>query len=372
MTDPPRRIRVAAPALAGNERAYVLDCVESGWISSIGSYVDRFEQAFAEACECEHAVSCCNGTAALHLALLGLGVGAGDEVIVPTLTFVSTANAVVYTGARPVFADVDPETWAIDAASVEAAVTSRTVGVIAVHLYGQPADMEALQRVADRHGLFVLEDAAEAHGARYGSRAAGSLGSAATFSFYGNKIITTGEGGMVTTNDARLAQCARQLRGQGLDPTRRYWFPVIGYNYRLTNIAAAIGLAQLEQLDWNLDRRRTVARLYRELLGADGRLTFQAEQPGTVHSHWMVTLLLSSNGPGRDEVARRLDSAGIETRPAFVPMHVLPPYQDGTAGEFPNAERVGALGLSLPTHARLTDEDVQFVSRALVQALDEG
>ncbi|MGB8511125.1 MAG: DegT/DnrJ/EryC1/StrS family aminotransferase, partial [Pyrinomonadaceae bacterium] len=223
-------IPVAAPVLAGREKEYVADCMESGWISSSGKYVELFEAAFAKFCGVRHAVACCNGTVALHLALVALGVAPNDEVIVPTLTFVATANAVTYCGARPVFVDSEPETWNLDPAQVEAKITSRTKGIIAVHLYGQPAEMDALRAVARRHGLFLLEDAAEAHGALYKGRPAGSLGDVAAFSFYGNKIIATGEGGMVTTDDDALAARVRLLRGQGMDTERRYWFPVVGYN----------------------------------------------------------------------------------------------------------------------------------------------
>ena len=260
-------IPVAAPTLVGNERAYVMDCLETTWISSTGKYIDRFERAFAEFCGVKHAVSCSNGTTALHLALLALGVGPGDEVLVPTLTFVATANAVAYCGARPVFVDSEPDTWNIDpAAGSRRESRSHTRGIVAVHLFGHPADMIAISAVARRHGLFVVEDAAQAHGAECEGRRTGSLGDVAAFSFFGNKIITTGEGGMVVTEDDDIARRMRQLRSQGIDPTRRYWFPVIGYNYRMTNIAAAIGLGQLEKVDWHLNRRQEVVDWYREAL----------------------------------------------------------------------------------------------------------
>src|SRR5215510_13761649 len=209
------RIPVAAPSLIGNETKYVLDCMTSGWISSAGKYLDLFEAAFADFCGVKHAIGCCNGTAALHLALVALGVGPGDEVILPTLTFVATANAVSYCGARPIFVDSESSTWNLDPAQVEAKINSRTRGIIAVHLYGHPAEMDDLQRIAKRHGLFILEDAAEAHGALYKGRSAGSLGDVAAFSFYANKIIATGEGGMVVTNNDALAARVRLLRGQG-------------------------------------------------------------------------------------------------------------------------------------------------------------
>ena len=256
-----RAIPVAEPALVGREKEFVLDCIDSTWISSTGLYIGRFEAGFAEFCGVEHAITCANGTVALHLALLALGIGPGDEVICPTLTYVAAANSVVYCGATPVLVDAEAATWNLDPAAVEAAVTPRTKAILVVHLYGHPADMDAIRRIADAHDLRVVEDAAEALGARHRGRRVGSLSDVATFSFYGNKVITTGEGGMVVTDDATLAETVRLLRGQGQDPTQRYRFPVVGYNYRLTNVACAIGCAQLEKVEWHVGRRRQIAGL---------------------------------------------------------------------------------------------------------------
>lgn len=356
-------IPVAAPALVGNEMAYVKDCLETSWISSNGEYIRRFEQAFAQACGVSHALSCANGTVALHLALLALGVGPGDEVLVPTLTYVATANAVMYCEARPVFLDCEPETWNLDVEKVEAAITSRTRGVIVVHLYGHPCDMDPILEIAQRHGLWVVEDAAEAFGAEYRGRPAGSLGDIATFSFYGNKILTTGEGGMVTTQDDRLAGRVRQFKSQGMDPQRRYWFPVVGYNYRMTNIEAAIGLAQLEKADWHIERRRENARWYQELLGDDPRLSLPVEKPWAKNVYWMSSIVLKDEFPlERDVVMQRLAQAGVETRPFFYPLHTLPMYAPLCAGAvFPAAERLGARGMNLPSSANLSREDVEYV-----------
>ena len=275
-----RRIPVAAPALVGREREYVLDCMDSTWISSSGRYLERFEAEFAEFCGVRHALACCNGTVAVHLALLAHGVGPGDEVIVPTLTYVASANPIVYCGGRPVFVDAEPRTWNMDPDLIEGAITPRTRGIVVVHLYGHPTDMDPILELADRHGLWVVEDAAEAHGATYKGRIAGSMGSISTFSFYGNKIITTGEGGMVVTDDDRLAARIRQFKGQGQDPTQRYWFPIVGFNYRMTNVAAAIGLAQLERVDWHLGRRREIAGWYREELGDQEGIALSPRSPG--------------------------------------------------------------------------------------------
>ncbi len=366
-----RFIPVAAPVLAGNEQAYVMDCLQSTWISSVGEYIGRFEAAFGAFCGVRHALSCSNGTAALHLALLALGVGPGDEVLVPTLTFVATANAVTYCGARPVFVDVDPDTWAIDPAGIEARITPRTRGIIVVHLFGHPADMETIRAMARHHGLFVVEDAAEAHGALYRGARVGSLSDVATFSFYGNKIITTGEGGMVVTDSDALADRVRHFKGQGMDLDRRYWFTIVGYNYRLTNVAAAIGLAQLEMADWHMRRRREVAAWYQQDLQGIPGVTWQAEQPWARHAYWMFTVKVDETVGDRDAVMAALRDRGIETRPVFYPVHTLPPYQAGAAGDaFPVAERIARCGISLPTWAGLTRNDVLYVTGCLRDAVE--
>jgi perosamine synthetase len=368
-----RWIPVAAPMLVGNEKAYIMDCMESGWISSAGKYVLKFEAAFAEFCGAKHAISCCNGTAALHLSLLALGVGPGDEVIVPTLTFVATANAVTYCGARPVFVDSEAETWTLDPALIEAKITPRTRGIIAVHLYGHPARMDALKSIARKHNLFLIEDAAEAHGAEYQGRGVGALGDIAAFSFYGNKIIATGEGGMVVTDDKTLARRATQLRGQGQDFERRYWFPIIGYNYRMMNLPAAIGLAQLERADWHLQRRSEVAAWYLEELQDVRGITWQAEKEWAKPAHWLFSLILNDDIPfNRDALMAQLERRGVETRPVFYPMHVLPPYLEiAQGGAYPVAERLARRGLSLPTWAGLTREDIRFVCDALRECLHD-
>jgi perosamine synthetase len=361
---------VAEPALVGNEEVYVLECLRTSWISSNGRFIEEFERGFAAFCGTRHAVACSTGTAALHLALLALGVGPGDEVIVPALTFVATANAVQYCGGVPVFVDSDPETFNLDPARVAGLLTPRTRGIIAVHLYGNPVDGLSLRSIARDHRLFLLEDAAEAHGARLGDLRAGALGDAATFSFYGNKLLTTGEGGMVTTDDDALASRVRLLRGQGMDLQRRYWFPVVGFNYRMTNIAAAIGLAQLEMADWHLERRSEVACWYRERLSGIAWCRMQQTIPGATSVHWMNSLVLKKGAPvSRDDLGSSLAKAGIETRPFFIPIHELPPYRTFAAGTVaPVAEDLGRSGLSLPTSALLTEEEVDAVCREILAA----
>jgi perosamine synthetase len=371
---PAHRIPVAAPALVGREREYLLDAFDSSWISSSGEYIDRFETAFSEISGTAHAISCCNGTVALHLALTGLGIGPGDEVVVPTLTYVASANSVVYCGATPVLVDSEPGTWNMDPARVEAAITDRTRAIMVVHLYGHPTDMDPIREIADRHGLKIVEDAAEAHGATYRGRPAGSLGDVATFSFYGNKIVTTGEGGMVTTDDAALAARIRQLRGQGQDPERRYWFPIIGFNYRMTNLAAAIGLGQIERFDWHLGRRREIAARYRERLAGEPAITVSPEAEWATSAFWISCVLLGDDSAmGRDAMMTALDERDIETRPFFYPMHALPPYRDAAAGRvFPVADDLSARGINLPSSAGITDEEINYVCDALAALSRSG
>lgn len=367
-----RVIPIAVPLLDGNEKAYVLDCLESTWISSIGKYVERFESAFAEYCGVRHALTCSNGTTALHLALLALGVGPGDEVIVPTLTFVATANAVSFCGARPVLVDSEPETWNLDPALVEARIGPRTKGIIVVHLWGHPANVAPLREIARRRGLFLLEDAAQAHGAVYRGARVGSLADVGAFSFFGNKIVTTGEGGMVTTDDTALAERMRLLRSQGMDPQRRYWHPIIGYNYRMTNVAAAIGLAQLERIEDLLGRRREIAAWYRhELAGVPG-LSWQADTEWARHAWWMVTPLMDLDSPAvREDIIPQLARRGVEARPVVYPVHEQPPYAPDVAGErFPVAERVARRGINLPTWVGLTRDDVRYVCEGLLDSLN--
>ncbi len=362
MTKP---IPVSKPALIGNEKKYVLDCLESSWISSNGKYIELFEKSLAEYVGVKHALSCCNGTVALHLALLALGIGPGDEVIVPTLTYVATANAVVYTGATPVLADSEPDTGNIDSEKIERLITKRTKAIITVPLYGHPCDMDAIMGIAKKHDLYVIDDAAEALGSRYKGRMCGSIADISTFSFYGNKTIATGEGGMVVTHDDELAAKVRLLKGQGMDPKRRYWFPVVGYNYRMTNIEAAIGLAQLQNIGKFLEKRRLIARWYSENLKDIPGITLPIEKDYALHSYWMYTILIEDGfGKVRDAVMELLQKNRIETRPMFYPMHVMPVHK-GDSNKLICAEEIASKGMNLPTFYELTREDVEFIAEVL-------
>lgn len=363
------RYPVAYPDLTGNEERYVIDAIRSNWISSSGQYLQRFESEFATYCHSVAALGVSNGTVALHLALLALDVRPGDEVLVPSLTYIATANAVRYVGAEPVFVDVDPATWCIDPAKLEAAISRRTRGIIAVHLYGHPADMDAINHLAAVHGLWVVEDAAEAHFATYKGRVVGSLARCATFSFYGNKIITCGEGGAVTVSDPQLELRMRTLRGQGVDPNRRYYFPVTGYNFRMTNIAAALLCAQLERKDEIVAKRRQIYSWYREALADVPGIGFQPIAAWAEITPWLMCLLINSEfGRTRDEVAAGLAAAGIDTRPFFIPLHTLPPYRQESAlrhEQLPVTEQLACTGINLPTYTAMTQADVYGICSAL-------
>jgi len=368
-----RRIPVAAPDLSGNEEAYVQDAVRSTWISSTGPYLARFEKAFAEMCDTKFAIPVANGTVALHLALLALDVKPGDEVLVPSLTYIATANAVRYVGAEPVFVDVDADTWCVSPEHLHSAITSKTKGIIAVHLYGHPADMDALRRIATAHGLWIVEDAAEAHCAHYKGRRVGGLGDVATFSFYGNKIIASGEGGALTLDDASLAERIRLLRGQGMDPARRYYFPIIGYNYRLTNVAAALLCAQLERAQQIISRRRAIFEGYAARLRGIPGIGFQPTAAWAEPSPWLYCITVDEGafGVSRDRLSQRLDEEGIETRPFFVPIHTLPPYVESWSRRqrmLPQTEQLAASGLNLPTYAHMSEADLDRICATILSA----
>lgn len=361
-------IPVSEPWLPENARRYVLDCIDSGWISSLGKYVLKFEEDFARFCEAKHAIATSNGTTALHLALAVLGIGPGDEVLIPDLTFIATANAVRYTGAMPVLVDVDPATWGIDPECARRAVTARTRAIIPVHLYGRPVDLDPLLELAREHQLEIVEDAAEAHGARYKGRRVGAIGRLGAFSFYGNKIFTTGEGGALVTNDAELATRAAFLRDHAMDPRRRYYHPEVGFNYRMTNIQAALGCSQLDLADEILARRRRIAELYRQgLEGIPG--IYEPPVPSWAEDIcWMYSVLVQpAYGLDRDALGLALKQRGIDSRPFFVPLHEMPPdrLDDPSGTRFPFASLLARQGVNLPSATALTPQDIATVCRAV-------
>jgi perosamine synthetase len=366
------RIPVASPVLGEEELSNVVAAVRSGWISSLGSFIGEFEAEFAAYCGAAHGIAVANGTVALHLALVAAGVGRDDDVLVPSLSFVATANAVTYCGARPIFVDSSPDTWQLDSRLLEAAVTPRTKAIIPVHLYGHPCDMDPIVELASRHGLAVVEDAAEAHGAEYRGRRVGALGDLGCFSFYGNKIITTGEGGMCVTNDGELAGRLRLLRDHGMDPKRPYWHEVVGFNYRMTNLQAAVGVAQVKRLPGFVAKKREIARWYEKGLAPlahAGKITLQPEAEWARSVFWMYSVLLADTGVTVDDVRRGLGERGIDSRPFFHPIHTLPPYRSDV--RLPVAEALAARGLNLPSGVELEPNDVERVARALAETLED-
>lgn len=351
-------VPVYQPRFGGREKEYVNQCLDTTWISSKGEFIGRFEAGFADYVGARHALSVCNGTVAIHLALHALGIGPGDEVIVPTLTYVASVNPILQVGAVPVFVDSDKLTWQMDPEDVRRKITPRTRAVLAVHLYGLACDMAALTAICREHGLLLVEDCAEAFGTRFRGRHAGTFGDVATFSFFGNKTITTGEGGMVVTSDDRLRDRLYHLKTQGVSPDREYWHDELAFNYRMTNICAAIGLAQLEQADDILARKRMIAGWYRE--GLHGLpLVLHDETAGIVHSFWLCTIALDDGDlrrPLRDHLAARR----IETRPTFYPCHTLPHY--AKPGEsHPVAQWLSERGFNLPSYPDLTESQVRTI-----------
>ncbi len=358
------RISIANPVFRGNEKKYLNECIDTGWVSANGRFIEEFQNQFAAFCGSRYALACSNGTVTLHLALIALGIGPGDEVIMPTLTYIATANAVRMVGAKPVFADSDPDTWNVDPAAVERAITPRTKAIIPVHLYGLSCDMTAIMDIADRHHIPVLEDAAEAHGAKWKGRMVGSMGAIGSFSFFGNKIITSGEGGMLVTDDEALYNTMKLYRSQGVDPSqKRYWHVVSGYNYRMTNLQAAVGLGQLEDFEWHLAQRRRVAAAYTRLLQEklDGYVTIQKVDDPENHVYWMNSALFTDRvKKDRDQIMAEMEQKNIEMRPLFYPMHVMPPFEDKSAS-FPVAEKLSSRGINLPSHAGLNEEQIEYV-----------
>jgi perosamine synthetase len=359
-----RRVAIAEPDISGNEKKYVIECLDTNWISSQGEFVRRFERDFAARLGVRHALAVSNGTVALHLALVALGVGPGDEVIVPDLTFAATINTVLYVGATPVIVDVDPVTWNMCPKAVEAAITSRTKALMPVHLYGQPADMDTFNALARKHKLFVVEDAAEAIGATYKGTPCGALSDAGCFSFFSNKLVTTGEGGMVVFQDDQVAERARRLRDHGMNPAKRYWHNEVGFNYRLTNLQAAIGCGQLERLDKLFARKMQVAQHYRRRLSGMPEITLPADLPGLGNSHWMISVIVdfAALDLTRTDFMARLAQAGIETRPLFYPLHDMPPYRPFNGGKaFPVTDHLSANGVSLPSGVLLEPAEIDYV-----------
>jgi perosamine synthetase len=364
-----RFIPISKPSITEKEIAYGTDAIRSTWVSSLGKYIDEFEKKFAAFSDAKYGVALMNGTVAIQLALEASGVKAGDEVIVPDLSFVATANAVLYLGATPVFVDIDPVNLCMDPARLEEAINPKTRAIIPVHLYGHPADMVNILKIAYKHNLIVVEDAAEAHGATINGKKVGSWGHCATFSFYGNKNITTGEGGMITTNDEQLYNRCKFLRDHAMSPTKRYWHPERGYNFRMTNIQAALGCAQLERIEEIMQAKQRIFNSYSKALKGSSVQLNQTSSWAT-NAYWLMTARVKNlSEVKRDLLIQELKKKGVDSRPFFYPMSLLPYLQHSS--KTPVTYQIYKEGINLPTYVDLTDEDIEYVSRTLMETLKE-
>lgn len=361
-------IPLCIPQIEGNELKYVEDCIKTNWVSSVGSYVDLFEKKFSEFVGSKNAVVTMNGTAALHLALLTLGIGKGDEVIVPSMTFISPVNTIRYVGAEPVFCDVCRDTFVMDAERLEELITPRTKAIIPVHIYGHPADMDKIVQIAKKHNLFVVEDATESLGALYKGRMAGTMGDIGCYSFNGNKLITTGAGGMLVTDDDSLAKRAKFLSTQTKVtlPNKAFYHPEVGYNFRMPNLLAAFGVAQLENIDGYICKKIEHAKLYNELLGNIAGLTLPCQHEGVRNCYWLYSVIIEDDfGISRDEVIEKLSQNGIESRPFFMPVHDMPPYKGSRCGSLDVTQELYKKGLNLPSSVGLTEKEIRLICNTI-------
>lgn len=361
-------IPVCTPLLGGNEIKYVTDAVSTGWISSSGSYVSKFEEAFSSYCGVKYGVAVCNGTVAIHLALAALGIGKGDEVIIPSFTMIATAFAVCYTGAIPVFVDADKDTWNIDVTKIEEKITSKTKAIIPVHIFGNPCDMTKICELAKKYELYIIEDAAEAHGAEYDGKKTGSFSDIASFSFFANKNLTTGEGGMVITDNEVYFKNCRYFKNMcfPVDAPRVYSHEDIGFNYRMSNLHAAIGLAQVEKADEYRAMRIKNAQRYMKNLSDCPGIIFQKDQPNGLNVHWMNTIVInpSEYGHSKDELINHLKDNGIDTRLLFVSMNhqkSLKDYGCDCSGNYPVTDWLTENGFYLPSASNLTEKEIDFI-----------
>lgn len=366
------KIPVCSPLLSGNEATYVSDAVSSGWISSSGKYVTEFEQKFAEYCGVKHGIAVCNGTVSLHLALVALGIGEGDEVIIPDFTMAACAFSVCYTGAKPVFVDADVNTWNIDSAKIEEKISSRTKAIMPVHIFGNPCDMQSIRNIAEHYNLLVLEDAAQAHGASYNGAPVGSIGEIASFSFFANKNITTGEGGMVVTDSDELADRCRYYKNLcfPLHGARNYLHENIGFNYRMSNLHAAVGLAQVEKADYYKHLRIKNGKLYKDLLTGISGINLQHIQPGGECVYWMNGLCINPKeyGRTRDELMNQLLHNGVESRLFFQGMHrqtSLKSYGCECSDSYPVSDNLADNGFYLPSGSGLSETEIEYICKII-------
>lgn len=370
----PHNVMLMEPRLNGKEFEYVADCLKTNWISSQGSYVSAFEKQLSKNLDMDYCLAVSNGTVALHLALESLGVGVGDEVITTNLTFGATVNSIIHAGAKPVLVDIDADTWNIDISKIEAAITSNTKAIMPVHLYGNPCDMKEIMALANKYNLYVIEDCAESLGAKIDDRPVGSFGDISTVSFFANKVVTTGEGGSFQTNNESIYLKAKQLRDHGMRPDKRYWHDLVGYNYRLTNIQAAIGCAQLEQLSEFAEKRVMLFEIYDSLFSNCEHVKVQYVRPGYQSANWLYTICLQGNFSNkRDELMEYLKLKGIETRPIFYPMSDMPAFiKLIDQKEYPVSHSVSYSGISLPSSLNISKDECRYVVQNILRFFNQN
>lgn len=363
-------IPVCVPLLGEKELEYAIDCIKTNWISSKGKYVEEFEKKFAEYCGCKYGITTTSGTTALHLALASIGASKRDEVIIPAFTMIATAFAVIYCGAKPVLVDAEPEIWNMDVNQIEEKITDKTKAIMPVHIYGHPCNMDPILKLAKKYNLYVVEDAAESHGAEYKGRKTGGVGDIGCFSFYANKIITCGEGGMVVTNDEEIAERARSLRDLSFPKGKRtYQHLEVGYNYRMTNIQAAIGLAQLKRIDKLVRMRRRNAHLYNECLKDAEGIRLPVEKGWAKNVYWMYSISIEDDFEiSRDELVEKLMKKGIDTRTFFIPMHQQLVFQKMSLFKkesYPVAEELSSKGMYLPSGSGLKEKEIKYICNVI-------
>jgi len=365
------KISVLEPLLGGNELEYVTECIKTNWISSQGKYVQQFETEVKNYTGSEYALAVSNGTVALHLALVSLGIGAGDEVIVPDITFGATLNAVVLAGAKPVLVDVEKNTWNLSVELLKKHITSQTKAIMPVHIYGVPCNMVEIMSIAKEKNLLVIEDCAEALGSSIDGRHVGTFGDAGTFSFFGNKVITCGEGGAIIFSDAETYNKAKVLRDHGMTPGKRYWHDVVGFNYRLTNLQAAVGCAQFEQLTDFRIKRKQIFSWYKKYLLESGYFEVQALADGYDSSYWLFTAKLKTHSKiQRDDLIDKLAKVGVDSRPVFYPMSKMPPFLQYDKYLTGVSEDVSNNGISLPTSVYLSEDEIKYISEEVINSIE--